>query len=186
MLRLLMTVFGFLLLLAWVFMPGEHAKVRPALNTASADAPGNREVMLVASEKTGGRADAQQRIANGTAKVVIPRDADGHFYVDAQVGAATVHFLVDTGASAVALSRADAQRAGIAPVAGDYVGEARTANGVVKVKPVMIDRIRIGALEATNIEGAVIDGDLGVSLLGQSWLKRVGSVTIKDDQLVLN
>src|SRR3546814_7567818 len=72
---------------------------------------------------------------NGIAEVVIPRSEDGHFYADAQVGAATVHFLIDTGATAVALSRADAQRAGISPRAGEFTGTARTANGTVPLKP---------------------------------------------------
>src|SRR3546814_3789635 len=85
---------------------------------------------------------------------VCSSDLDGHFYADAQVGAATVHFLIDTGATAVALSRADAQRAGISPRAGEFTGTARTANGTVPLKPVTIDRIRIGPLEARNVAGA--------------------------------
>src|SRR3546814_3808254 len=109
-------------------------------------------------------AEEAGQVGNGIAKVVIPRSEDGHFYADAQVGAATVHFLIDTGATAVALSRADAQRAGISPRAGEFTGTARTANGTVPLKPVTIDRIRIGPLEARNVAGAVIDGDLGVSL----------------------
>src|SRR3546814_2671774 len=64
---------------------------------------------------------------NGIAKVVIPRSEDGHFYADAQVGAATVRFLIDTGATAVALSRADAQRAGISPRAGEFRSEEHTS-----------------------------------------------------------
>src|SRR3546814_6411871 len=81
---------------------------------------------------------------------VCSSDLDGHFYADAQVGAATVHFLIDTGATAVALSRADAQRAGISPRAGEFTGTARTANGTVPLKPVTIDRIRIGPLERSE------------------------------------
>src|SRR5438045_856312 len=50
---------------------------------------------------------------NGFASREIPRSPDGHFYLDAQVNGAQVHFLVDTGASMVALTAADAQRAGI-------------------------------------------------------------------------
>lgn len=184
MVRLLMTVVGFMLLLVWVFGPDGSGKV--SADHADARRSAGQEAMQATDASDERRTAADQMIANGMAKIVIPRSSDGHFYVDAQVGAATIHFLVDTGASAVALSRADAQRAGIAPAPGDYSGEARTANGSVKVKPVTIDRIRIGALEATEVEGAVIDGDLGVSLLGQSWLRRVGSVTIRDDQLVLN
>src|SRR3546814_13707251 len=115
---------------------------------------------------------------------VCSSDLDGHFYADAQVGAATVHFLIDTGATAVALSRADAQRAGISPRAGAFTGTARTANGTVPLKPVTIDRIRIGPPEARHVAGAVIDGDLGVSPLGQCLLRQVGTGPLADDRLI--
>src|SRR3546814_19960948 len=88
---------------------------------------------------------------------VCSSDLDGHFYADAQVGAATVHFLIDTGATAVALSRADAQRAGISPRAGEFTGTARPANGTVPLKPVTNDRIRIGPPGARHAAAAVLD-----------------------------
>lgn len=178
MMRLLIWVFALLLLLGWVFTPRPNHNAPPeqaaALNTAVGPVANNSVAQDI------------EPIGNGLAKVVIPRAADGHFYVDAQVGPAVVHFLVDTGATTVALTRTDAQRAGIASGAGDFGHQAETANGKVAVKPVQIDRIRIGPLEAQNVDGVVIRGDLPVSLLGQSWLRRVGSVTIKDDRLILN
>ncbi len=177
MARLLVCIMVFLLALAWIFTPARPGKA-PVTQIATTRAQEPPPAAKAAEDKV--------LIGNGSAQVVVPRAPDGHFYVDAQVGPTVIHFLIDTGATAVALSRADAQRAGIAPIAGDFIGEARTANGKVAMKPVMIDRIRIGPLEARDVEGAVIDGDLGVSLLGQSWLRRVGSVTIKDDRLILN
>lgn len=119
---------------------------------------------------------------NGFARREIARAPDGHFYLDAQVNGARVTFLVDTGASLVALSAADAQRAGIA-----LPSERATARGVggeIEVMPVTIDRLAAGPLEARQVAAAIVP-DVPVSLLGQSFLERVGTVEISGDTMVL-
>jgi aspartyl protease family protein len=110
------------------------------------------------------------------------RDPDGHFYVEAQVNGARVRFIVDTGASVVALTPADARRAGIA--LPDERARAMGAGGEVEVRPVVIDRIALGGLEARGVRGAIA-GQLPVSLLGQSFLAEAGSVEIRGDVMVL-
>lgn len=125
---------------------------------------------------------APEQAGNGFASREISRAPDGHFYLDAQVNGAQVHFLVDTGASMVALTTADAQRAGIA--LPSERATAQGAGGAVEVMPVTIERIAVGPLEARGVEGAVAR-QLGVSLLGQSFLARVGTVEISGDRMVL-
>ena len=110
------------------------------------------------------------------------RSADGHFYVEAQVNGARIRFIVDTGATMVALTPADAQRAGIA--LPSERGKAMAAGGEVEIIPVTIDRIALGPLEARDVRGAVAQA-LPVSLLGQSFLGQVGSVEIRGDTMVL-
>ena len=119
---------------------------------------------------------------NGAARREIVRGPDGHFYLDAQVNGAQVRFLVDTGASMVALTRADAQRAGIALPSERET--ARGAGGEIEVMPVMIERIAAGPLEARDVRAAIAP-ELEVSLLGQSFLERVGTVEISGDRMVL-
>lgn len=121
-------------------------------------------------------------IGNGLAGRELIRSPDGHFYADAMVNGAQVHFMVDTGASIVALTRDDAQRAGI-PLSGERA-QAMGAGGAVEVVPITIERIAIGPLEARGVRGAVVD-QLPVSLLGQSYLEEVGSVEIRGDRMVL-
>lgn len=123
-----------------------------------------------------------QNVGNGYASSELVRDPDGHFYAEAQVNGARVRFLVDTGASFVALTPSDAQRAGIAPSSERQ--RAFGAGGEIEVMPVTIDRLSVGPLSASNVSGAVID-NLPVSLLGQSYLSRVGSVRIEGDRMVL-
>ena len=118
-------------------------------------------------------------------ELVLDRAPDGHFYTDAQVGTATIHFLVDTGASTIALSRTDAQAAGVQYMGSDRGGTAQTAGGEVGFKAVKLDRVAIGPFEGRDIDAAVIDTPMGVSLLGQSWLRKVGTVTISGDRMTL-
>lgn len=119
---------------------------------------------------------------NGFASRDITRAPDGHFYVDAQVNGAQIRFLVDTGASMVALTSADAQRAGIA--LPSERNSAETAGGTVEVIPVSIDRLAIGPIEARDVRGAVADA-LPISLLGQSFLSQVATVEISGDRMTL-
>jgi aspartyl protease family protein len=134
------------------------------------------------SQTTPPPAARRTSIGNGYASQELKRDSDGHFYVDAQVNGARVRFLVDTGASVVALTPADAQRAGIGlPSDRSW---AIGASGEVEVIPVSIDRLAVGALSANNVRAAVAPS-LPVSLLGQSFLSQVGAVEIRDDTMVL-
>ena len=127
-------------------------------------------------------APMQAQVGNGFVSQELVRSPDGHFYADATVNGAQVRFMIDTGASFVALTREDAQRAGI--FLGSDRMEAIGAGGAFEVTPVTIQRISLGALSATDVQGAVAD-ELNVSLLGQSFLERVGSVEIRGDRMVL-
>jgi len=125
---------------------------------------------------------ASMAAGNGFASRELTRAPDGHFYLDAQVNGAQIHFLVDTGASMVALTAADAQRAGIALPSERAL--AQGAGGNVEIIPVTIDRIAAGPLEARDVPGAVAR-ELPISLLGQSFLSRVGTVQISGDRMLL-
>ena len=116
---------------------------------------------------------------------VINRSENGHFYVDAQVNGQLVHFVVDTGASNVALTKADAQHVGLPFSAEQFTIIGRGASGDVYGQQVKIGRVAIGQKEAFDVDGAVLDDGLDVSLLGQSFLSRIGSVTISGDQMIL-
>jgi aspartyl protease family protein len=115
----------------------------------------------------------------------LTRAPDGHFYTDAQVNGTVIRFLVDTGASSVALSKADAAKIGLQFTDADFTETGQGAGGALSLKPILIDRIIVGTTDAANVEGVIVNSDMKVSLLGQSWLKRVGTVEIKSDRMVL-
>lgn len=116
--------------------------------------------------------------------ITLDREDDGHFYADVEVNGTSLHMLIDTGASGVALSSNDARRAGIATTIGmrEHIGEG--AGGAVYGDVVQIDRIRLGGVEASNLTGVVLNGG-DMSLLGQDFLREFASVEISGDQMVL-
>lgn len=133
--------------------------------------------------QTVGPGPAPARIARATGTLILDQAPDKHFYLIAKVNGADVRFLVDTGSSAVVLSRRDALRAGIG--AGDYEAKAHGAGGEVRLMPVKLARVTIGLLAADNVPAMVAESGLPVSLLGQSLLGRFGSVEIEGARMTL-
>jgi aspartyl protease family protein len=120
-----------------------------------------------------GAAVASAAPARGGTSVTLFADSRGHFTTIGVVNGVSLPFLVDTGATAVVLSSADARRAGV-----NYRSGARaltqTANGVVPVYAVKLDSLRIGDITVNNVDASVIEGDkLPVALLGMSFLNRM-------------
>jgi aspartyl protease family protein len=128
-------------------------------------------------------AAARTREASGDA--VLSRSPDGHFYADVSIDAQDVRMLVDTGASVVALTGSDAEALGLEWSDDDLFPIARGASGDVIGKRVRLDRVRLGDLEAEGVEAIIVPEGLDVSLLGQSFLGRVGKVEIEDGRMML-
>lgn len=122
-------------------------------------------------------------LGNGLADIRLQRAPDSHFYADAQVNGARVRFIVDTGSTSLVLTRADAQRAGVA--FGDYSARGTGAGGEIRLMPVSLDRVAIGPLAAVNVPAMVAESGLPVSLMGESYLSRIGSVAISGDMMTL-
>jgi aspartyl protease family protein len=114
----------------------------------------------------------------------LERGPGGHFFADVQVNGMTVHFLVDTGASGVALTTEDARRVGLQFSPYDFTPIGSGASGPVRGKMVMLDRVTLGGRTIENVEGAVIEGG-EMSLLGQSFLTRIGSIEMNGDRMVI-
>jgi len=105
--------------------------------------------------------------------VTLAADARGHFFTDATINDQQVRFVVDTGASVVVLSGADANRLHL-----DYRKGRRaamqTANGATTGYFVKLDRIRVGGIELSGVDAVVVEEGLGgFGLLGMSFLNRV-------------
>jgi aspartyl protease family protein len=118
--------------------------------------------------------------------VSLPAGHNGHFLTTAQMNGRNVAVMVDTGASLIALTYEDAERAGVFVNPSDFTGRAMTANGVARVAPVTIARVQIGNITLRNVEGAVSErGASERSLLGMSFLGRLSRVEMRGSTLVL-
>ena len=121
--------------------------------------------------------------AAGAQEIVLPVGLGGHFMSNGAINGRPVQFMVDTGATVVALSQADAERIGLdwrhAPR-----GMTQTANGPVPVHRVSLNAVRVGEVEVNNIDAIVMPAQMPYVLLGNSFLTRF-QMRRDNDQLVL-
>jgi aspartyl protease family protein len=115
----------------------------------------------------------------------IAKSTDGHFWANAEVDGHPVRFLVDTGATAVALTADDARNLGIDPSSLQYQYTVMTANGPAKAAEVKLGSISVGRAEVSGVDAFVIDKGLETSLLGMSYLGRLSKFEATQDALVL-
>jgi aspartyl protease family protein len=106
--------------------------------------------------------------------MVLKANEGGHFEVDARVDGRRLAFMVDTGASQIALRESDAARLGFHPTPRDYSIKISTANGVARAALVQLRMVEVGNIVVRDLPALVSpDSALGVNLLGMSFLSRV-------------
>ena len=148
----------------------EGVKLISASSESATFEVGGRQQTLAAGQ---GAAVANTAPARGGNSVILTADSRGHFITTGVVNGVSLQFIVDTGATSVVLSSADARRAGINYLAGGRV-LTQTANGPVPVYTVKLDTLRVGDITANNVDAAVIEGGkLPFALLGMSFLNRM-------------
>ena len=116
----------------------------------------------------------------------IPKAKDGHFWANATVNTRAVRFLVDTGATVVALTPADAQRLGFDAKNLTYDREVTTANGKTYAASVNLSVVGIGQSTVRNVDAMVVKEGLTTSLLGMSYLGRLSRFEATPSSLILH
>lgn len=135
---------------------------------AEVDIGGQRRSLFAgASQVRVGGAD----IASGGNEIVLMAGTGGHFRTEGKINGKAVNFVVDTGASTIAISQIDADRIGLKYKDGKR-GFGNTANGTVPMHVVTLSSVRIGDVEIANVEAAVLPTTLEHVLLGNSFLER--------------
>jgi aspartyl protease family protein len=111
--------------------------------------------------------------AGGGNKVKLAPDSRGHFVTEGQVNGQPIRFLVDTGASLISMSTAEAQRIGIDYRKGER-GYSIVADGRrVPVYRVKLDSVTVGDITVFGVDASIGEGSMGVALLGMSFLNRM-------------
>ena len=119
-------------------------------------------------------------------EVRLKADARGHFVFDASINDRPVILMADTGATLVVLTYEDAARLGLSPQGLDFSGLAETANGMSRVAPVTLDRVRVEDITVRNVPALVAEkGALATNLLGMSFLGRLKSFQMQGSELIL-
>jgi aspartyl protease family protein len=132
---------------------------------ATIEADGKRRVLQRGQTySTSGAGGAAQ-------KVTLAAGAGGHFYAEGQINGGAIRFVVDTGATTVAIPASDARRLGIDYQKGRRVA-TQTASGVAPAFLVTLTTVRIGDIELQGVEAIVIEQGLSTPLLGNSFLSR--------------
>lgn len=140
-------------------------------------------------QRIAGNLVPSQAVSLAPGTVALRARSGGHFYALAEVAVSgasqRVHFMVDTGASDVALTRDDAKRLGIDVERLRFDIPYTTANGTSMAARVRLDQVQIGDITLDNVSGSVASGRLDQSLLGMSFLRRLSGFEIRGDELIL-
>src|SRR6267154_1901802 len=123
---------------------------------------------------------------SGYRTVTVESGRGGHFQVEGAIDGRRLDFMVDTGATVVALCERDANRLGIFPRPSDFTGRTSTANGVIAVAPVRLSSLEINGIRVYDVAAVVIpDKSLSGNLLGMSFLSRVRRFEMANGRLVM-
>jgi aspartyl protease family protein len=142
----------------------------------------------VASARNGARTAHAEKPSTPRLGSIVEIDAEssGHFNAEVDINGRPVEVMIDTGATMVALSYEDAERAGIYLKDRDFNRTVSTANGIGRVAPVTLGRVSIGDITVRNVPAAVAEpGRLKTSLLGMSFLSRLSRFDMRSGRLTL-
>jgi aspartyl protease family protein len=116
----------------------------------------------------------------------VRRDGRGHFKVEARVDGRRMDFMVDTGATVIAIPEREAARLGIHPARREYTAQMNTANGTILAAPVQLAMVEVGNITVRNVRAVVMpDAALSENLLGMSFLSRLRKFEMADGRLLL-
>jgi len=110
--------------------------------------------------------------ADGSGKITMIADGQGHFYTTGTINGTSVRFLVDTGATMISLGATDARRVGVDFNRGQKT-MTNTANGQAVVSKVQLDTVRIGDITLYNVDALIHQTEMPIALLGMSFLNRM-------------
>jgi aspartyl protease family protein len=116
----------------------------------------------------------------------IPHDARGHFATEGRINGQRIGFMVDTGASVIALNETSAAQFGFRPTPSDYTAKVTTANGTIKAARTRIAMVEVGGLVVRDVDAMVLpDESLSENLLGLSFLSKLKRFEYANGMMVL-
>lgn len=172
----------------WRTRPGlllRHLAVWAAIGFVLVAGYGFRFEMLGLWHRVAGELVGESGIGTGDGEISFRIAGDGHFRIRAEIDGAAVRLLFDTGATVVVLSPIDAQRIGFELSRLAFTTRFHSANGTGMGAPVWLREIRIGPIVQRDVRALINRAPMASSLLGMSFLKRLGSYRVSNGTLVL-
>ena len=109
---------------------------------------------------------------DGSGKIIMTADGQGHFYTTGTINGTSVRFMVDTGATMISLGATDAKRIGLGFNRGQKV-MSQTANGQTVVSKLQLDTVRLGDITLHGVDAVIHQNEMPIALLGMSFLNRM-------------
>lgn len=118
-------------------------------------------------------------------ELIINASQDGHFYIDVKVNGEDMRFMIDTGASEIVLSASQAKKVGIDLKTLNFNRVYQTANGTAFGASTILKEIEVGGIKFHDVHASVNNSEMGVSLLGMSFLRQFTRYEFYHDKLLL-
>jgi len=171
---------------AWKFiLVAGLASVSALISAETVVVASQRVAPLRAAAAQSQAPSAQAEAGPASGPATIAKSSDGHYWADGQVNGAAVRFLVDTGATAVALTPDDARRLGFTPANLTYGYRVVTAAGQARAASVKLASVTVAGARLENVDALVIEKGLDTSLLGMTYLGRLASFQATRQALIL-
>lgn len=123
---------------------------------------------------------------NKSGQIVINLSRDGHFYIDVRINGLSTRFMIDTGASDIVISKSEAERVGINVNRLVFNKAYQTANGTSFGASTSFDELKVGNIKFRNVPASVNSAEMGISLLGMSFLRQFKKYEFYRDRLILS
>ena len=136
---------------------------------AEVDVGGQRRLLNAGASQV--RIGATEALATAASEIVLTAGVGGHFTTDGQINGKAVSFMVDTGATSIAMGQTDADRIGLSYKNAPR-GFTDTANGRVPISVVTLSSVRVGDIEVANVQAVIMPISMSHILLGNSFLTR--------------
>jgi aspartyl protease family protein len=162
------------------------AAVLIGLGTVMAQMADKMTATTPAMAKSLTTSEAVSTADSGLRSLSIPRDSRGHFQTEGRIEGQRIGFMVDTGASVIALNEKSAARFGLRPSRADYNATVSTANGTIKAARTRLAMVEIGGLIVRDVDAMVLpDEALSENLLGLSFLSRLKRFEYANGKMLL-
>ena len=119
-------------------------------------------------------------------RLTLKTASDGHFYITLGINSTPINFLIDTGATAMILSKKDGEKLGFNVDKLNFSQLAQTANGEILISPVVFDKVSLGFKNFSNVKAFISQTDMEKSLLGMSFLSRLKKLELGRNIMIIN